>query len=1169
MCPFLPKPTKRIFRASSPVAASLATFCSLSLLAGGAVTLTTLLAAPAASAAGNTDVLAMRGEIVIWVPAGIGPARVAQLADAAQCNVVGAIAGSPSYYLLRLKSVAAPVTVTRGRIQATTMRGRAGTPPDHISEAPTSETLVAITALKAAQPDMLADPNYIRMTSRQTGISVGNVTTLPTITPNDPFFGDQWDKRMINMPQAWNLQTSSLPVIVADIDNGFEIGHPDFFRNGSPVYIDPVSTSDSSIFATGAANVASSDGHGVHTAGTISAVANNGIGVTGVAGYDGFGVNIKLFPIKASSIITVIDNTGKVIGSYEGFTDGSLIAAVNLAVSKGCVAINMSLGGTGISAPLQQVVENAIASGTLVVAANGNRGVDANIFPEYPANYPSVIAVSALNSQAQLASYSNYGGNTTIAAPGGDLAINYDNPVVAAATRILSTFPVSGTTIAGAALVKSPGYAWAQGTSMACPQVTGAVALLAAAGATAAEIPGLLTGSATPLPDPNRIGTGSIPVTSQSAYGAGLLNVANALLPKMSLIGGTPVGIASLGTSGVTDLGTTYFRSQPIVARITGVGNVARAIAADPNINSLSLQIQQATTPSTSLISVNQASNTFPKPNPGESPFTTKTFTIPAPLIRLQANRYKALVSLNYRGAVISQTQFFEVLDYNQPIGLTLFSVPFKPASNGVTPEQQVLGVSNGFSVNRFDPLNPLGSAGVGYFRYQPGDGGVDESYARFNNQTHSSDKLHPNRPPVPLAFSTGDPTTSIAPIGVGYWMNISDTRLLETSGTPATDPVAIPLFGVQDDQGNFRDVAGWNLIGAPFGFPVNWGAVTVRQQTPVGTRDYTLRQAIDAQIINAQLVGWDVPTRNYFYSIAPDGQLLPFHAYWVRALQDCTIVVPPTRATATLQSRAVATNAPSLAGAGWRVRLSASVAGDRDAENYFGQVRGANDGEDKFDVQKPPTGPSHADVRFLGTDKRGRKAAYAFDMRPLTAGRQKAEWTVAVGAGKGNTDVVMTWDGMRNLPSRARLTLHDTVSGKTISMNGQSSYTYKNVEAGATRLFTVSLSPGNSGGPLQIRNIRAVSVGGGRAQQHGVNVRFALSQDAEVQATVQTLSGKVVNVLNGPTRAVASGDVLLQWDGRSREGSGVPSGAYVLEITARTDSGEVTTVKRPITYLQ
>lgn len=1161
MRPFLTNPTKRVFSASASAVVSLASVCSISLLAGAAVTLTSLISARAASAAfAKTDVTAVRGELVLWVPAGIGPTRVAEIADKANCTVVKRATPNSQFYLLRLKGAGEAITKDAKNRSILSV------------DLPTPDVLAAVAAIKNIQPDALADPNVIQRASRQQA-------SAPVITPNDPFYGEQWDKRMINMPAGWKFQNGSRPVIVADIDTGFDVGHPDFFRGGTPIFVNPINTGSDFTVGPGGTlvpDLTCYDGHGVHTAGTIAAVTDNSVGVASVAGYGGFGVDIKLLPIKASTHVFVdspLDADDDPDHYEEPFFLFSTIAAIQQAVAGGAAAINMSLGGNFFSSVEAQAITDAINAGVVVVAASGNESSGADIFPSYPANYPGVINVTAVNNQRQLSSYSNYGGTVTIAAPGGDSGAG-----TPADSLILSTIPTAGIfndLFLGIVTVpvKSPGYGYMAGTSMACPQVTGAVALLAAAGASGAEIPGILTETATPLPNPNvRNQFNGEPITARAAYGAGLLNVGRALLPRIRFVGGVDLGMSdSLGSS-ASDLGTTYFRRQAFDISIGGIGNLSRE-AITSGAASLTYRIEEATNPTTPVQSATISGSSLPAPGTGETPFVTKAFPLPVTSIRLGQNRYKAVLTLDYRGVTTTQTQFFEVLDYRQTSGLSLFSVPFQPTAT-VAPEQNILTLNSGFALFRRDPLNILGPSNEGYYRYQPNEepaAGNDQSIARFNTRlTHTQDPLHTNRSLVPLSYAAGNPAVSLAPIGVGYWLNMSEAKVLETEGTPATSPVAIPLFGLEDDQGEFRSGSdGWNMIGAPFPYPVNWSAVTIRQQTPVGIREYSLQEAVAAEIINAQLVAWDVTTRSYYYSVAPAGQLLPFHGYWVRALRDCTLVVPPSRSTPSLTSRAVDVKASAPQTDGWRVRLSASVAGDRDAENYFGQARGAAEGEDSQDVQKPPTGPSNAYVRFIGNDKHGRKAAYAYDMKPINSGRQKAEWTVAVGAAKADTDVTLTWDGLRNLPTRSKLVLRDSVTNKIISMNGRSSYTYKNTEAGATRLFTVSLATQNSAGPLQIRNIQTVATSGGRAEQRGINVRFSLSQDADVQASVRTLSGKVVNVLSGATRGVSQDKMVLRWNGRSREGSEVPSGPYILEITARTDEGETVTVKRPITYLQ
>ncbi|MCA9169466.1 MAG: S8 family serine peptidase, partial [Planctomycetales bacterium] len=174
--------------------------------------------------------------------------------------------------------------------------------------------------------------------------------------------------------------------------------------------------------------------HGTHVAGTIGAVANNGIGVAGV------NWNVKLMALK------FLDAAGS------GFTSDA-IRALNYAVAMGAQVSNNSWGGGGFSSSLYNAISNASAANHIFVAAAGNDAADNDAVPSYPANYdlPNVISVAATDRNDQLASFSNFGATTVdLAAPG---------------VSILSTTP--GNT-----------YSSFSGTSMATPHVAGAISLV-------------------------------------------------------------------------------------------------------------------------------------------------------------------------------------------------------------------------------------------------------------------------------------------------------------------------------------------------------------------------------------------------------------------------------------------------------------------------------------------------------------------------------------------------------------------------------------------------------------------------------------------------------------------------------------------------------------------
>lgn len=303
-------------------------------------------------------------------------------------------------------------------------------------------------------PDIqYAEPNYI---------------LKPTKTPNDTYYSSAlWgadntgqtignqngvQDADIDAPEAWDTTTGSASTVVAVIDQGVDISHPDLKSNiwtnpgeiaGNNVdddgngYVDDVHGWD---FANDDASVydpdpitGNGDEHGTHVAGTIAATGNNGIGVTGV------NWQAKIMPLKFLG-----PNGGTTLDAVE---------AINYAVSSGVKISNNSWGGGGYSQSLHDAIARADAAGMLFVAAAGNDGSDNDATPSYPASYdnPNIISVAATDNKDALASFSNYGAKSVdLGAPGVDIA---------------STLPNNS-------------YAYYSGTSMATPQVTGVAALL-------------------------------------------------------------------------------------------------------------------------------------------------------------------------------------------------------------------------------------------------------------------------------------------------------------------------------------------------------------------------------------------------------------------------------------------------------------------------------------------------------------------------------------------------------------------------------------------------------------------------------------------------------------------------------------------------------------------
>jgi subtilisin family serine protease len=176
------------------------------------------------------------------------------------------------------------------------------------------------------------------------------------------------------------------------------------------------------------------NGHGTHVSGTIGAMGNDGVGVTGI------NWSVSIMALK------FLDASGS------GYVSNAT-AALDYAVAHGASISNNSWGGATYDPNLLAAIQNAQAHGDIFVVAAGNNGQNLDVSPTYPASYhlSNMIVVAATDRYDQLAAFSNYGAGTVdLAAPG---------------VQILSTTP-NGT------------YSWYSGTSMATPHVTGVLALL-------------------------------------------------------------------------------------------------------------------------------------------------------------------------------------------------------------------------------------------------------------------------------------------------------------------------------------------------------------------------------------------------------------------------------------------------------------------------------------------------------------------------------------------------------------------------------------------------------------------------------------------------------------------------------------------------------------------
>jgi thermitase len=256
------------------------------------------------------------------------------------------------------------------------------------------------------------EPHYLYLTNEN--------TPSPTINaPNDLLYSKyQWNLPIIETEVGWGVGKGSENVIVAVVDTGADLNHPDLkgrLQTGHNV-INPDSSPMDDV------------GHGTHVAGIISALVNNGEGVAGMTWYN------PVMPVK------VLDENGA--GNTYNVAQGIIWAA-----DHGAKVINMSLGNYADANFLHDAIKYAFNKDIVLIAASGN---DNSEEPGFPAAYPEVLAVAASDNAKKKATFSNFGDYIGVTAPG---------------VNIPSTYPHNQ-------------YAALSGTSMASPHVTALAALI-------------------------------------------------------------------------------------------------------------------------------------------------------------------------------------------------------------------------------------------------------------------------------------------------------------------------------------------------------------------------------------------------------------------------------------------------------------------------------------------------------------------------------------------------------------------------------------------------------------------------------------------------------------------------------------------------------------------
>ncbi len=988
---------------------------------------------------------------------------------------------------------------------------------------------------------------------------VPDTFVYPQLIPNDPQYSRQYHLPLIRAPQAWDVTTGSTSVVIAVVDSGVDLDHPDlatkiwtnpreiagngkdddgngyvddvhgwnFVENNSNVQPVPVAGKDNSVVA-----------HGTLAAGLAAAVSNEGWGSAGVDW------QARIMPLKIFSR----DGNGTVSG---------VVQAIDYAVANGAKVINLSLGGSWSEA-FTPAIQAAYNAGVVVVCAAGNQGQNlgndrltwqspvCNDGPN-PLTDNMILGVGATDQNDRKSYYSNYDTSSgkhfvDLCAPGDAV---YGPLFYAPAFPDFNQYWGTNT-----------------GTSFSCPQAAGAAALLLA------REPGL-----SPAQVFARLKAGADNIDSLNPGYAGMLggrlNIARALgLVSPPQAAHNVQAEDTLGDEGGS-VTVTWIKSGDDGAGANNVTKytVRRRTGASGSFTTLrdltkgtEVYLDHTTSDGTDyyyqirtwagtlysdseIVGPARSRNDNPPPAVGTLSAADRAgdsggtivlqWTYTAPPDFKEFHLYRQLYNFtNVTGrtpvAVITNALTSTYTDTTVTDGTDYYYALTAVDSFG----NENKNVSAVGPVQSFPNQNLSFHAGVHLMATPvlPADLhpatllGLTTSelvYARYNATTQQ------------YVNYAGEPLSAFLrlALGQGFWVKLPRTVTVSPTGqsAPAGDfPVGL--------------VSGWQTLGNPFFGPVDFAACTVT----FGGNTMDLASAESAGFLHSQAWLWDPVTKGYrmVNGDAGGSRLLPpWQGFWVHALKTCTLNLtrPGTAAAAATRSQPTSASADV-----WRLRLTAQAGVYQDLDNYLGVAAQARE------VEAPPLPGEGVDLA-LGSGRNGGSVA----VRLWNADAQPLSQPLSVTWVGYSGPVRLCWPDVNTLSADRTFLLTDLATGQTVNLRTSPAYVFRASESTGQRHFTLSVSE-RTGGSLQVTAMSAQPTG------QGAQITFALSGPATCDLEILNIAGRRVRqVLAGSPQPAGTRAVL--WDGRNQGGARVPAGQYLVKLQARDEQGGLVNLVRSL----